>query len=278
MASQVDRLMAKDTGVNPNLSENHIRCFCHKIALILNAGLQEIQLSARGLVQSQSKTLGYVPNLVPIVKESEEIEEEAHFVAEDVILGSNVNSQMDNSADQEENLEVVESDDADSSETPVKKSDYSSWSKKLEIDGPSLIAGYGIRWNIKYESRNQGYQGCKIIGKLLENEKDRQERKGGKNYHNNTEISRHDWEVVNRLNETLSGLFEAKVIEVQEASASLLEKSATPAGKQSSNKAEREEFDYFPEAVAAPVVDELSIYLAGKHKLLTSQASQCLEW
>jgi hypothetical protein len=120
MASEVDQLMAKDTGVNPNLSENHIICFCHKIALILNAGLQEIQLSTRGLVQSQSKTLGYVPNLAPIVKESEEIEEEAHFVAEDVILGSNVNSQMNNSAEQEENLEVVGSDDADSSETPGK--------------------------------------------------------------------------------------------------------------------------------------------------------------
>ncbi|PLW06527.1 hypothetical protein PCANC_28773 [Puccinia coronata f. sp. avenae] len=162
MASEVERLMAKDTGVNPNL-----------------------------------KTLGYVPNLVPIVEESEEIEEDAHFVAEDVILGSNVNSQIENSAEQEENLDVVGSDDADSSETPgkaknpidailkkvnfviqritflaVKQSEYSSWSKKLEIDGPSLIAGYGIRWNIKYESRNRGYQGRKIISKLLENEKD----------------------------------------------------------------------------------------------------------
>ncbi|PLW10590.1 hypothetical protein PCASD_21630, partial [Puccinia coronata f. sp. avenae] len=132
-----------------------------------------------GLVQSQSETLGYVPNLAPIVKEFEEIEEDAHFVAEDVILGSNVNSQMDNSAKQEEKLDVVGSNDADPSETPgkaknpidailkkvdfgiqritslaVKQSEYSSWSKKLEIDGPSLIAGYGIRWNIKYESRN----------------------------------------------------------------------------------------------------------------------------
>jgi hypothetical protein len=76
----------------------------------------------------------------------------------------------------------------------------------------------------------------------------------------------------------IKGLFEAKVIEVQEASASLLEKSATPAEKQSSNKAKQEEVDYFPEAVAAPVFDELSIYLEGKHKLPTSQASQCLEW
>ena len=134
MASEVDQLMAKDTGVNPNLSENHIRCFCHKIALILNAGLQAIQLSTRGLVQSQSKNLGYVSNLVPIVEESEEIEEDAHFVVEDFILGSNLNSQMDNSAKQEEILDFVGSDGADSSGTPGKaKNPVDAILKKVQL-------------------------------------------------------------------------------------------------------------------------------------------------
>jgi hypothetical protein len=73
--------------------------------------------------------------------------------------------------------------------------------------------------------------------------------------------------------------YEAKEIKFKEASSTrLLEKSDTPAGRKSSNAADQEEVDYFPEAVVAPVVDELAIYLGGKHKLPTSQASSCLEW
>ncbi|PLW49732.1 hypothetical protein PCANC_10453 [Puccinia coronata f. sp. avenae] len=86
----------------------------------------------------------------------------------------------------------------------AKQSEYTTWCKKLNFYGPNFIAGYRIQWNIKFQSRNRAYNACKIIRKLIENKKDRQERDGGKNYYNNVEITRANWEVVNKLNTTLS--------------------------------------------------------------------------
>ena len=85
----------------------------------------------------------------------------------------------------------------------AKRSEYNTWCKKLDYDGPSLIAGYGIRWNIKFQSRDRGYKARKIISKLLENERDRQEREGGKNYYNKIEIFREEWDIVHKLNDML---------------------------------------------------------------------------
>ncbi|KAA1102768.1 hypothetical protein PGTUg99_035523 [Puccinia graminis f. sp. tritici] len=223
--------MFKNTGINPHLSENHIRCFCHKIALILNAGLKSTQLPTSGLLPSQVENLGFVPRLAPIIEESEEIEEVPHFTVEDVILGVDDNHQVEHEANDKDVIDGMDSADPESWEkaeegknpldkilkkvdfviqritsSAVKRSEYNTWSQKLEIDGPSLIAGYGIRWNIKFESRNRAYQARQIIKKLIENEKDRQEQEGGKNYYNDTEISRDEWEVVNQLNKILREL------------------------------------------------------------------------
>ncbi|PLW21400.1 hypothetical protein PCANC_03861 [Puccinia coronata f. sp. avenae] len=85
----------------------------------------------------------------------------------------------------------------------AKQSEFNTWSKKLEYHGPTLIAGYGIRLNIKYESRNHGYQACNVINKLIENKKDPQERDGGKDFFNKYEISRGNWEIVKKLNDIL---------------------------------------------------------------------------
>ncbi|KAI7949857.1 hypothetical protein MJO28_008678 [Puccinia striiformis f. sp. tritici] len=69
MASEVDWLLLKDTGIDPNLTENHVQCMCHKIALILNAGLQSIQISSKGFVPTQLDILGLVPGIAPIIED-----------------------------------------------------------------------------------------------------------------------------------------------------------------------------------------------------------------
>ncbi|POW00195.1 hypothetical protein PSTT_13297 [Puccinia striiformis] len=101
MASEVDWLLLKDTGIDPNLTENHVQCMCHKIALILNAGLQSIQISSKGFVPTQLDILGLVPGIAPIIEESKEVEEAACFVGKDVILGSN-NDQEDHNTHSDE--------------------------------------------------------------------------------------------------------------------------------------------------------------------------------
>ncbi|EFP92764.2 uncharacterized protein PGTG_18648 [Puccinia graminis f. sp. tritici CRL 75-36-700-3] len=95
MASEVDRPMIKSTGINLHLSKNHIQFFCHKITLILNAGLKSTQLSTSGLVLSQDKNLGFVPRLAPIIEESEDIKGVPQFTVKDGILGANYNYQVE---------------------------------------------------------------------------------------------------------------------------------------------------------------------------------------
>jgi hypothetical protein len=85
-----------------------------------------------------------------------------------------------------------------------KRSEFELWHTKIDDPGPTLIAGYGIRWNIKWQSQDRAYQSRNVINKLIKNKKDRQERDGGKSFYQDFEITRGDWEIVKRLNDILS--------------------------------------------------------------------------
>ncbi|KAI7940763.1 hypothetical protein MJO28_013048 [Puccinia striiformis f. sp. tritici] len=235
MASEVDRLITKKTGIDPNLSENHIRCYCHKIALILNAGLQSLKLSTEEFIPSKEEILGFAPGLSPIAEESEEIEPTDHFVQEDVVLDEEHNQQAtnndeDNNEDDSPGQNTVGSisEKVDFiiqriTSSAAKQSEYDTWCRILVHNGPSLIAGYGIRWNIKFRSREAGFQARRVISKLIENECDRQEREGGKNYYSNMDITRSEWDMVNKLNEILKEFyFLTKSMEGDHSSGALL--------------------------------------------------------
>ncbi|POV95020.1 hypothetical protein PSHT_15878 [Puccinia striiformis] len=231
MASEVDRLITKKTGIDPNLSENHIRCYCHKIALILNAGLQSLKLSTEEFIPSKEEILGFAPGLSPIAEESEEIEPTDHFVQEDVVLDKEHNQQATNNDEDDSPgqntvgsiLEKVDFIIQRITSSAAKRSEYDTWCRILVHDGPSLIAGYGIRWNIKFRSRAAGFQARRVISKLIENERDRQEREGGKNYYSNMDITRSEWDMVNKLNEILKEFyFLTKSMEGDHSSGALL--------------------------------------------------------
>ncbi|KNE93811.1 hypothetical protein PSTG_12815 [Puccinia striiformis f. sp. tritici PST-78] len=72
MTVEVDRLIGEKLGVDLNLASNHVRCFCHKIALILTAGLKAIDISTEGLAAEKQETLGSIPKLNTIIEEPEE--------------------------------------------------------------------------------------------------------------------------------------------------------------------------------------------------------------
>ncbi|KAA1078287.1 hypothetical protein PGT21_032757 [Puccinia graminis f. sp. tritici] len=57
MAVEVDCLIKQDTGFNLDIANNHIHCFCHKVALILNAGLKALDVSTVGLTKSKKRLL-----------------------------------------------------------------------------------------------------------------------------------------------------------------------------------------------------------------------------
>ncbi|POW00249.1 hypothetical protein PSHT_13124 [Puccinia striiformis] len=221
MATEVDRLILDKTGVDLNLTENHIRCICHKIALILNAGLHALQVSSDELLESPKSTLGFIPGLSTIDEESKEVEPNDTYVIEDVELGNNPMEadEFNNNNNPTEQLipnQTVQSNNSINgilkkvdfiiqriTSSSAKRFEYTTWSNNLEINGPSLIAGYGIRWNIKFQSRERGYKGRMVIAKLIELERERQKSEGGPNYYSNFDITFSEWEVVNHLNETL---------------------------------------------------------------------------
>jgi hypothetical protein len=88
MAAKVDQLIYKKTGFRLCISQNHIRCFCHKVALILNAGPKALEVSSDGITKTKNSTLGYVPGLASICEQSEGIvnaEENDKFALDDEI-------------------------------------------------------------------------------------------------------------------------------------------------------------------------------------------------
>ncbi|POW20540.1 hypothetical protein PSHT_03444 [Puccinia striiformis] len=85
----------------------------------------------------------------------------------------------------------------------AKRSEFAVWGKRLEYDGQSLIAGYGIRWNIKWQSRDCAYEAREVITKLLELEQSRHNREGGTHFFQEVEIRWSDWEMVKKLNDIL---------------------------------------------------------------------------
>jgi hypothetical protein len=60
------------TGVQLNLSNNHIQCFCHKIGLILTTGLKAISVDTHGLTKTKASTLGFVLALGSVFKETKD--------------------------------------------------------------------------------------------------------------------------------------------------------------------------------------------------------------
>ncbi|POW06321.1 hypothetical protein PSHT_10421 [Puccinia striiformis] len=288
MATEIDRLILKKTGVDLNLAENHI--------------------PREELLESRKSTLGFVPGLSSVAEESHDVEPTDTYVPEDVDLGNNpleaddfnnndpADPLIEDQSPQNKNsiggiLKKVDFIIQRITSSAAKRFEYTTWSKNLKINGLSLIAGYGIRWNIKFQSRERAYKGQMVIAKLLELENHRQKREGGPNYFSNLDITLSEWEVVNQLNETLSAWFPSYYTYTEELLRSLfnskkaeIEATKEPAPapeKQKKDKSRRtvnHEFDFFPETVEAPVADELSVYLGGIYKLHSDHVKESLEW
>ncbi|KAI7962373.1 hypothetical protein MJO28_000467 [Puccinia striiformis f. sp. tritici] len=247
MTVEVDRLIAEKLGVDLNLASNHVRCFCHKIALILTAGLKAIDISTEGLTPEKQETLGFIPKLNAIVEEPED--QDVLVINSDSEEDDILEDGPDDSEGESDNEEPGRSQENRSNQnrtqegrsrvsmvlkkvdfviqritsSAARRSEFAVWAKKLEHVGQSLIAGYGIRWNIKWESRNRAYEASEVINKLIHNETIRHKREGGKHHFQEYEISTSDWEIVKSLNDILGEFyFTTKKMEGDHSSASLM--------------------------------------------------------
>ncbi|KAI7961346.1 hypothetical protein MJO28_001835 [Puccinia striiformis f. sp. tritici] len=92
---------------------------------------------------------------------------------------------------------------------PQKQAEWKLWAGKLGYTGRGVIGGFGIRWNIAYDSRQRAYEGRRVIKQLLENKSD---KCGGqsvaKHFFNSYELSSREWEDANSLNQVLKEFLE----------------------------------------------------------------------
>ncbi|KAI7967486.1 hypothetical protein MJO29_000763 [Puccinia striiformis f. sp. tritici] len=92
---------------------------------------------------------------------------------------------------------------------PQKQAEWKLWPAQQKYAGRGIIAGYGIRWNIAFESRERAYKGRKVIKQLLENENDKHTRQSSEGHHfKGYELSSREWEDVNDLNQVLKEFLE----------------------------------------------------------------------
>ncbi|KNE88814.1 hypothetical protein PSTG_17748 [Puccinia striiformis f. sp. tritici PST-78] len=210
---------------------NHHRCTCHVIALILGAGLRALSLSTKMVRPERSDQT--FPTLETVTEEDEEEEDESEEIVEVI--------------DHESHEEVVDPDDAETplpepgweqeddnsdvdesdlsgigftlkkidyisrriASSPQKQAEWKLWAKKLGFQGRGLIGGYGIRWNIAYNSRQRAYEGRRVIKQLLENESDKYAGKSAADhFFKSYELTSKEWEDINNLNQVLKEFLE----------------------------------------------------------------------
>ncbi|PLW04347.1 hypothetical protein PCANC_28747, partial [Puccinia coronata f. sp. avenae] len=154
-----------------DVKRNHHRCVCHVIALILGAGLKALKLS-KSIVRP----------------------EKPGWEAPDAWA----------------NEDDDQCDTAGIGFTLKKKqSEWKLWAKKLGYEGRGVIGGYGICWNIAYDSRQRAYEGRRVIKQLLDNESDKFAGKSHKDhFFKSYELSTKEWEDVNSLNCILKDFLE----------------------------------------------------------------------
>ncbi|POW13521.1 hypothetical protein PSTT_03719 [Puccinia striiformis] len=88
--------------------------------------------------------------------------------------------------------------------SPQKQAEWKVWAAKISYTGRGVIGGYGIRWNIAYESQQRAYEGRRVIKQLIENENERLAGKSAKDhFFKSYELSSREWEDINTLNHIL---------------------------------------------------------------------------
>ncbi|POV98463.1 hypothetical protein PSTT_14416 [Puccinia striiformis] len=239
----------------------HIKCVCHKMALVVNAGLNELGLQAPLPSKLRKAFLGsfpYINTMEKIVKESE-----------DEAVGLNMNEGDDESDDDNDSDDLNDDEDdmiEEQSDTEAEQSNQSGNSQistksvtnrnsqnqtksatnrnssnelneltkaarscvwRQEFDRQAkvfdereggkplkgLIAGYGIRWNIKYQSRKRAYKAREVLDSMLHDEyikyqdqivrSSRQENRKKLGHFKEIQFTAKDWMMIDELNQEL---------------------------------------------------------------------------
>ncbi|POW05309.1 hypothetical protein PSTT_09760 [Puccinia striiformis] len=249
----------------------HIRCLCHKLALVVNAGLQALTLKTLPPAKIKQSVLGFFPVLgkLPEVTEADEDEtsdpdpevpevNRLEDIVEEDKAEEAYESDYGNADDEGSNSDSaseVHPDDQDEAEPRVvnpnerpfqsgpaqmgsarhiksaklraltdqldviikqitrsaaQRGLFEQTVKSMGIQCLPLIAGYGIRWNIKYESHRRALLAREVIDRILKEDQESLEKSRRKSRGRNTAaiisqfdditFSAGDWQDIQELN------------------------------------------------------------------------------
>ncbi|KAA1134592.1 hypothetical protein PGTUg99_005802 [Puccinia graminis f. sp. tritici] len=225
----------------------HARCFCHKLALIVNAALAALLLKTLPPGKSKQSVLGYFPVLGKVAEEDEANEDQAVVVTKTslpVNVQNDPASVSDSGTDSDygnadESLSEYEgSVDSDDETEPTKtkstlktsastkyknstklleltqkldvviktitrsaaqRSNFDRTAEKLKLKVAPLIAGYGSRWNIRYQSYQKAINAREVIDHILK--EDQEQNQAG--LFADVLFSPRDWKEIDNLNAQL---------------------------------------------------------------------------
>ncbi|PLW23859.1 hypothetical protein PCASD_14712 [Puccinia coronata f. sp. avenae] len=214
----------------------HICCFCHKIALIVNAGLESLSLKTLPPSKAKESILGFFPVLGTLAEE-EEKNDPAVTTDKNKTVGATINVEETVDSDygnadnegSDAGSEVSEKESNDGhidvasnanclkhaktlrlkdltqkldvvikqiTRLSAQRANFERTAKNMNIKVAPLIAGYGIRWNIKYQSYRKAIDAREVIDRLL---KDDQEANQAGNFSDVMFLPR-DWKEIDNLN------------------------------------------------------------------------------
>ncbi|POW11056.1 hypothetical protein PSTT_05573 [Puccinia striiformis] len=241
----------------------HIKCVCHKVALVVNAGLNELGLQAPLPSKLRKAFLGsfpYINTMEKIVKESEDEAvglnmNEGDDESDDDNDSDDLNDDEDDMIEEQSDTEAEQSNQSGNSQISTKSvtnrnsqnqtksatnrnssnelneltkaANYRSCVWRQEFDRQAkvfdereggkplkgLIAGYGIRWNIKYQSRKRAYKAREVLDSMLHDEyikyqdqivrSSRQENRKKLGHFKEIQFTAKDWMMIDELNQEL---------------------------------------------------------------------------
>ncbi|PLW14007.1 hypothetical protein PCASD_07649 [Puccinia coronata f. sp. avenae] len=217
----------------------HIQCMCHKIALIVNAGLSALLLKTLPPGKAKELVLCFFPVLGRVIEEEEpktaQLGPDGNQPPTDwgSISGAAISgiepatpdSKSDYGNADNEGSDIVDEAQSENSENEVnsavkekhakstklqelttkitrsaaQRANFNRVAKDLGLKVAPLIAGYGIRWNIKFQSYQKAVNAREVINRIL---KDNQEQ-NGTGVFGNVLFSPRDWKEVDNLNKEL---------------------------------------------------------------------------
>ncbi|PLW19737.1 hypothetical protein PCANC_07675 [Puccinia coronata f. sp. avenae] len=227
----------EESGWDPKT--RHVWCFCHKIALVVNAGLKALSLQTLPPGKMKESVLGFFPVLGKLIEEDKPKDGKQINLAgktaphlEDYNAGSksdygNTNEEVQGNPSYSDN----NSDDPDPTTQPTpsakhapterlreltqkldvvikqitrsaaQHAHFQRTAEKLNIKVAPLIAGYGIRWNIKYQSYQKAIDAREVIDHILKH--DHQQNQTGGGLFDDVHFLPWDWKEIDNLNAEL---------------------------------------------------------------------------